>query len=160
MPDKELIKRRLEREISARRQAESILEQKALELYRANEDLRKLNDDLEQRVQERTLELRLSEEKYRGIIENMNLGILEVDNEERIVRAYSRFSQLTGYEPDELLGKVASDILAPIEEQRSIIHKQNDKRKTGDSGVYEVQMRRKNGEALLAYILILQSAKN
>ena len=31
------------------------------------------------------------EEKYRGILENMELGILEVDNDGIVVRAYDRF---------------------------------------------------------------------
>jgi signal transduction histidine kinase/response regulator of citrate/malate metabolism/GAF domain-containing protein len=44
MMDAELLKKRLERERQARKEAESILEHKALELYAANEKLRQLND--------------------------------------------------------------------------------------------------------------------
>jgi len=51
-------KRRLERERLARKQAESILEAKALELYYANEQLRQLNENLEQKITQRTRELR------------------------------------------------------------------------------------------------------
>jgi len=50
-------KRRLERERSARKYAESILEAKALELYHANEELRQLNENLEQKIAQRTVEL-------------------------------------------------------------------------------------------------------
>jgi len=50
-------KRRLERERLARKQAESILEAKALELYNVNEQLRQLNENLEQKITQRPLEL-------------------------------------------------------------------------------------------------------
>lgn len=148
----ELLERRLERERMARKQAESILEQKALELYRANEDLKRLNENLEKRVSERTLELALSEDKYRGIIENMDLGILEVDDNDIIVKAYSRFARLTGYSPDELIGKKAAEVFTPNEDNKNIILNQNENRKEGSTGVYEVQIRRKDGELIWVII--------
>jgi PAS domain S-box-containing protein len=151
MTEIELLKRRLEREMAARKQAEAILEEKALDLYKANENLKRLNDDLEQRVEQRTLELTRSEEKYRGIIENMDLGILEVDNEERIVRAYSRFAALTGYSPEELIGKNALDVFLP-DEQKRLMDNQRSKRLEGEPGVYEVQIRRKDGELIWVII--------
>jgi signal transduction histidine kinase/CheY-like chemotaxis protein len=57
MNELDIIKRRLERESRARREAEAILEAKALELYQKNEQLRQLNESLEQLVEERTREL-------------------------------------------------------------------------------------------------------
>ena len=80
MTEIELLRRKLEREQKARKQAEAILEQKALDLFHANEELRQLNEHLEQRIVQRTKELERSEQKYRGIMENMELGLLEVDN--------------------------------------------------------------------------------
>lgn len=148
----EVLERRLEREKMARKQAEVILEEKALELFKANEELKKLNEDLEKRVEERTTELALSEDKYRSIIENMDLGILEVDNDDVIVRAYNRFARLTGYEPDELVGKKASEILVPSSDDKNIIINQNENRKDGQSSVYEVQMRKKDGDNLWVII--------
>jgi PAS domain-containing protein len=41
--------------------------------------------------------LNKSEVKYRSLIENMDLGILEVDNEELILKAYPKFCQMVGY---------------------------------------------------------------
>jgi len=52
-----VLKRRILRERMARKEAESILELKALELYEANEGLRQLNESLEQKVALRTQEL-------------------------------------------------------------------------------------------------------
>ncbi len=51
------LQRRLERERSARKQAEQLLESKSLELYQANHELRALADSLERTVTERTHEL-------------------------------------------------------------------------------------------------------
>lgn len=52
--DFEKYQKRLERQIAARKQAEELLEAKSLELFQANQNLLKLNNELEQRVQERT----------------------------------------------------------------------------------------------------------
>ncbi len=41
--------------------------------------------------------IRKSEEKYRGIMEHMELGLLEVNSEAKIIRAYPRFCEMVGY---------------------------------------------------------------
>jgi signal transduction histidine kinase/CheY-like chemotaxis protein len=53
----EVLKRRLERERAARKQAETLLEDKSRELYQTNQELRSLADHLEDLVAERTKEL-------------------------------------------------------------------------------------------------------
>lgn len=55
--DEQRWQRRLERERAARKQAESLLEEKSLELYSANQALQKFAQTLEQQVQVRTQEL-------------------------------------------------------------------------------------------------------
>ncbi len=144
MNEVEILKRRVERERQARFQAEAIMEQKAAELFDVNESLKRLNETLEHEIKERTLQFRESEEKYRGIIENMELGLLEVDNNDVIVRAYDRFCQMVGYSADELIGKQAAAIFLD-EELVSIIFEQNEKRKEGKTGVYEIPLRIKDG---------------
>ncbi len=57
MTEVELLTKRLQREKSARQQAEQLLERKSLELYQANQSLQKANEDLEQHVEARTAEL-------------------------------------------------------------------------------------------------------
>ena len=52
-----ILKRQLERQKSARKQAESILEEKSYELYQANQSLQELIAQLDKRVDERTQEL-------------------------------------------------------------------------------------------------------
>lgn len=144
----DVLKRKIEREKKARQQAEKLLEGKALDLFQANENLKKLNESLERQIHERTDALRYSEEKYRGIIENMDLGLIEVDNADIIRKAYKRFCDLTGYEESELIGQKAADILLPDEDFRRVIAEQNNNRLDGETGVYEVPLKKKNGEII------------
>lgn len=93
-----------------------------------------------------------SEEKYRGIMENMELGLMEVDNNDVIQKVYQRFCQLTGYQENELLGKKAADILLADEIFKGLIIEQNENRKSGEPGAYELPLMKKNGELIWVII--------
>lgn len=85
-----------------------------------------------------------SEEKYKSIIENMELGLLEVDKNGKIIRAYPKFSQLTGYENEELIGKDAAlFFLSGIELEKMKVRNRN--RLAGEAEVYEVKLNIKDG---------------
>lgn len=60
----QILQRRIERERAARKAAEAILEKKSRELYYANEKLAGVNQELEERIVERTKEL---EEKVKSL---------------------------------------------------------------------------------------------
>lgn len=96
-------------------------------------------------------ETKRREEKYRGILENMELGILEVDSKGNIVKPYETFCQLVGYTPEELIGKNAVEIFVP-KDQIEILEHQSKAREQGSSGVYEVQMKRKDGSLISVLI--------
>ncbi|GAB2800003.1 hypothetical protein GCM10027275_52490 [Rhabdobacter roseus] len=95
--------------------------------------------------------IRRSEEKYRGIIENMELGLLEVDNEDRITKVYDRFCKMVGYEASELLGKKAAALFMPPN-YLDLMDMQHQKRQQGESSTYEVPMRKKNGDTIWVLI--------
>lgn len=95
--------------------------------------------------------IKQSEEKYRGIIENLKLGILEVDNNDKIIKAYPQFCSLVGYEEDELIGE-SPTFLFLDESSRKIMAEQNEERLKGVSSVYEVPLIKKNGE--IAWVII------
>lgn len=92
-----------------------------------------------------------SEEKYRGIIENLELGILEVDNNNKILKAYPKFCKLTGYTEKELIGKAPSLLLSEGEGQ-VILDKQIKERTKGNSSVYELPILKKDGSS--AWVII------
>ena len=91
------------------------------------------------------LKIRRSEEKYRGIMENMELGLLEVNQNGIVTRAYDRFCAMTGYTEAELLNQDATKMLLPVE-YRGLMNNQNSNRTQGESSVYEVELLAKSGE--------------
>lgn len=89
--------------------------------------------------------LKISEEKYRGIIANMQIGLLEVDTNDRILLANRSFCDMSGYSEQELLGNIASDLLLlPKERERMILT--NKTRVEYVSSVYEINVVNKKGE--------------
>ncbi len=85
------------------------------------------------------------EEKYRNIIANMNLGLLEVDNQDVIQYANQSFCDMSGYALNELIGQKASELVLDKEEQKIILEK-NKIRKHGVSDMYSVPVKNKKGE--------------
>ncbi|MFK8162939.1 MAG: PAS domain S-box protein [Lewinella sp.] len=89
--------------------------------------------------------LKAQEEKYRNIITNMNLGMLEVDNEENILFANQSFCDISGYDTDELIGDKTSKFLLN-EQEKSILMQKHQLRTEGVSDSYEIAVKNKGGE--------------
>jgi len=49
--------------------------------------------------------LRTSEEKFRTLFENLELGVLEVDQEDRVIYTNEAFNKMLGYTSEEIQGK-------------------------------------------------------
>ncbi|WP_431126031.1 PAS domain S-box protein [Flagellimonas flava] len=90
--------------------------------------------------------LEIQKEKYGSIIANMNLGLVEVDNDENILMVNHSFSDMIGLPTDELIGKNTEDVIHLYEEDREKLKQHNKKRKKGISDSYEVAVRVANGE--------------
>ncbi len=93
----------------------------------------------------------LSEDKYRSIIENLELGLLEVGKNGVIVKAYPQFCHLTGYTASELEGKIATELLVK-QNSKTIVESETMKRKKGIPSVYELELIRKDGESIWVMI--------
>lgn len=89
--------------------------------------------------------LQFKEEKYRNILANMNLGILEVDHEEMIQYANQSFLDMSGFETNELLGMNARTFLVSGENDM-IMQEKLELRQKGKSDAYEIAVRNKQGE--------------
>jgi len=71
-------------------------------INRSKEALREANETLEEKVKERTAELRESEMKYRTIFENTGAATIIVEKDMTISLANSEFVNISGFEKDEV----------------------------------------------------------
>lgn len=89
-------------------------------------------------------QLRVQEEKYRNIIANMNLGLLEVNNEDTILFANQTFCEMSGLSLIELKGQKASSLFEPLEKKELI----KEKPVFGEFNItdsYELRIKNKKG---------------
>ena len=85
------------------------------------------------------------EQKYRNIISNINIGIIEVDNEGLIQFANQNFSLISGYEISELIGKNPNDL---FESRKGIdiVESKKKIREIGIADIYQLEVINKQGE--------------
>ena len=101
------------------------------------------NDITERKRSE--VKLKKQEEKYRSIIANMNLGLIEVDLEENIRYVNQSFCLMSGYEEHELIGQNASDLFVK-DENKKLLEEKNKSRQMGLSDAYEMNVKTKTND--------------
>ena len=120
-----------------------------LKLQRSEEELKILNKELEEKVQERTKELKESEEKFRTIAESSLMGIAIIqDNKIKYVNQLS--TNLTGYTVDETKELSPAKIFEFIHsEDRNWVLEQLQKKQSGSTDYitnYQYRIINKSGE--------------
>jgi PAS domain S-box-containing protein len=90
-------------------------------------------------------DLKRREEKYRGIIENMSLGLVEADLNDHLLYANQSFCDMTGYCTDELAGQRLSPLLLTGLDLELVEGKLRN-REHGISDSYEIVVTTKAGE--------------
>ncbi len=93
---------------------------------------------------ERKERLENSEKRYRSMIENSVVGVTISDFDDNILFVNERFSDLLGYDKEELEGKNISEIVP--EEEYDRISRKTEKRKEGKKDVYETRLTKRGGE--------------
>lgn len=89
--------------------------------------------------------LEAQKQKYSSIIANMNLGLMEVDNEGKILMVNQSFLDMSAYDEDELVGNVAKEMFVASSNSETI-EQEKVKRKKGQSSSYEIIGKTKTGE--------------
>jgi len=84
-------------------------------------------------------------QKYYNIIANMNLGMMELDNNDQILMVNHSFEKMSGYTEAEVIGKNARALFAS-EEDSEILKVERQKRKEGASSSYEFKAICKKGK--------------
>ena len=100
-----LLKKKLELETTARKKAESLLDEKLQELSDANNQLLYSNSQLREQVIDRTKKLEQAENNYKFLIESINDIIVRLDLDGNIKYINNVASKLLGIPQQELIGQ-------------------------------------------------------
>lgn len=95
------------------------------------------------KVQE--LKVRASELKYRRLIDNMDLGYLEVNAFGEVTFVNESFCRMTRYSAQELKGVNPETFLLPDMSNRAEMNTRNHRRLDGMAEVYQMPIKRKDG---------------
>lgn len=112
----------------------------------AEEELKRLNETLEQRVEARTRELRESEAKFRALAEESPTGITVI-HDGRFKYVNATYAEIFGYERDEMIESLAAeDVVHP--DDRRIVRENLRRRIEGEVDAVHFQVRglTKDGE--------------
>jgi len=74
------------------------------DLSKEKDQLAKYSTQLEELVQERTKELSISEQKFRGLFDNANDGVVVLDKNGIIINVNNKFCELHGFDSSALIG--------------------------------------------------------
>lgn len=113
-----------------------------------DDDLLRMADVLQEEIEKRKTaeqQIAISEEKYRNIIENMELGMVETAIDGSMITVFDEFCKITGYDREELLNCDPAELLLD-EEWQALMKEQEAARSQGEFGVYEIPIRSKSGE--------------
>lgn len=105
--------------------------------------------DMTERVQMETA-LKISEERYRTLVENQDEGVLITDAELRIEYLNLAAEAVLKYSSGELLGRKLDELFTP--RQRATLTNQFETRKKGESSTYELTYRAPTGEKHLLMV--------
>ena len=89
-----------------------------------------------------------NENKYSNLLENLDLGVMEVDMNDTILWANKRFEKISGYTSQEIKDKKAIDLFISSAAEKNKMNIQILKRAENKHTVYEIKIKRKDGEMI------------
>ena len=96
--------------------------------------------------------LELQRQKYSSIIAHMNLGLVEVDQDENILMVNQSFCQMLQLEQEDLIGQRIWDKIKLTGENKEVIDQMNGNRKANKSDSYEIAVELLNGQTKTWFI--------
>ena len=107
-----------------------------LGIFRDLTDRKKIENDLKE-----------SEERYKNLIDTMNEGIMQVDNNDVIQFVNKRTCEIFGYSQNELIGKIGFDTII-YQEDKNLVIEQNKLREYYVTDKYQTRGVKKTGEII------------
>ncbi|MET1258077.1 PAS domain S-box protein [Flagellimonas sp. DF-77] len=90
--------------------------------------------------------LEIQKEKYSSIINNMNLGLVEINADEEILMVNNRYAEMIELPDDSLIGKNVLQVMNLDDTNTKHIKSQFEKRRKGKSDSYEVEVTLRSGK--------------
>jgi PAS domain S-box-containing protein len=90
--------------------------------------------------------LRASEEKYRTLLENLQEGVWQTEDDRRMTFVSQRLADMLGYSVEELTGRDAADFMD--EDGRADLERLQEARRRGDEAAHPLRFRRRDGSLL------------
>ncbi len=115
------------------------------DLHRSQEEIKRWNRELERKVEEKTREIRTSEEKYRALVMNALAG-LYIFQDSKFKFVNPEIESITGYSREEIIGKSFWEVVAPHD--RKLVKERGLRREGGEKveSHYGFKIVRKDGE--------------
>ena len=98
-------------------------------------------------VKQSKIALKVSQQDYRSLIENMNEGLLQVDNDNVILFANDRLCEMVECAKEYIIGKKAHEVLF-TDVSQNLMKEKMELRLQGISDNYEIQFRKKSGKKI------------
>jgi PAS domain S-box-containing protein len=95
--------------------------------------------------------MRESELQYRAVAESLHEGLLITDYHGVVTYANPRIRSIFGYEPEELIGRRAADVLLPSSGGSEYTERLA-RRQHGETELYQLELRHKAGHPIIAEI--------
>lgn len=128
---------------------------RAMPIHKEGEIIRWFGTNTDITEQRKTEEaLRKNEQRLQAIFNNVAMGIVEVDNEDRFIYVNERICQILGYTKEELIGKTIFEITAP--EDLGISEVQNKSLHSGSFDIlnYEKRYIKKDGKKIWVHVSV------
>lgn len=116
--------------------------------------LQRLNQELEAKVEQRTAELRDSEERFRHLYEQSPLGISITNLDGQLLQVNDKYCELTGFQADDLLHQPFFSIIHPSDRPAAIQHFQQVARGEQPKSVWENRYLTQTNESVWAEVTI------